>query len=362
MLYIFQNHTCSYFSKLTLLTALLLISTLLASCQVVDSQNLQQPTPISTPTFQPEIPLWEKPVGDKNILPTPLYFVSTKTDEAGISCSQSHIVKIERDGHTRTMITPCNIDGGINGFDVSPATSDIVFIAQGSMWIIDGKSEKPRLLIVSSPNPEYPDPQTFDMRNPQWSPDGTKIAYEDGGIRILDVTTGDILNVTDNICTAKSDDQLFEINPCLYSGAYRILQWSPDNKSLHILKDEEDSRAQFLHTFDSNKSVSSSYVGVYPSPFSNSPFTTDFQEGIQSQVTDAWGWRWYKDDKYAAFRKESGRPISNGLEYIGYVGKQYIGVIEIQTEKIYLLAEENISSIPSFEEVWEANHLVWGLP
>lgn len=443
---------------------LVLVSAMAACGQAIDStQTFPEPSatsacpacithlPTSTPTFQPKAPAWQKPAGDENILPAPLYFVSAKTDEEGQVCYEPHIVRIERDGHTRTMITSCRIDGGINGFDVSPIDASVVYIAQGSMWIIDGKSEEPRLLLVGSPNPEYPNPRRYDMRNLAWSPDGAKIAYEDGGIRILNVATGEILNVTGELCEAKNGDDLFGIDPCQYRGAYRILQWSPDSKALMVLKDDEDSRSLVIYTFQNDKKILLSYEVDYHQSWmsdgtaawgkdgstflidqsyretqdqdadwkydlrrigrdgSNSqiiwpsqehrdflslngisesagahdlletadgrilfslegylvelnPVGTTFQAMIviaKGAGLNMWGWHWYKNGKYLAGRSESGRMINDGQNYIGM---EYIGVMEVETGKIYLLAEEDSFSVPHYQEVYETNHLVWGLP
>jgi Tol biopolymer transport system component len=421
------------------------------SCPSVESpQDAQQTTAlIPTPTFQPEAPPWQKPVGDEKILPAPLYFVSTSTNEKNQTCDGPHIVRIERDGHTRTVITPCN---EINGFDVSPINESVAIVARGGLWIVDTKSKEPILLFRGSPNPEYTDSPIFDIQNPVWSPDGTKIAYEDdGGIRILNVATGSILHAVDHDMCKGEAAYFSPWDPCLYRGRYRILQWSSDSKSLLVLHQEEDYRdfatltlnskdelvspyvidfhASYFHTItwgkDGNTFLLDRYERASQEQSSDGKYslwrtsrdgsvsqlvwpyqerrnflslykiseneniynaleTTDGRilcflggyivklnpvgntfkaEVITKRPASSWGWRWYKNGNYIAVRYESGRSIDNGN---GYVGKEYIGVIKVETGKIYLLAEEDMDAYPggpSEDNYSEGNnHLIWGQP
>ena len=453
-------------SRLTLFMSLLIIVlALIYGCQSVKPPQVsQQPTTVSvcpncetnilpsTPTFQPEAPLWQTPAGVEEVLPAPLYFVSTRRDEKDLTCQGPHIVRIERDGRTRTVITPCS---GIDGFDISPIDGSIVLVAKGGLWLVSAKSKESTLLLRASPNPEYSDSPIFNMQNPAWSPDGTKIAYEDdGGIRILDMATRTILHAIDHdMCIGEAEYFSFQ-DPCLYRGRYRILQWAADSKALLALHQEEDSRnfvtltlnsddkmvvpyiidfhALYFHTiawgkdgstflldryetisqeqnahgmyalWRTNRDGSSNqlawpyqerrnflslhkisenenihnaletedgrilfFLGGYLvelSPINNVLEARNVTKLSDLHIGGIWGWRWYKNGKYAAVKYESGIPIDNRN---GYIGKEYIGVIEIETGKIYLLAEENMDSYPrASEDIYSEgnNHLIWGQP
>lgn len=406
-------------------------------------------TAIPTPTFQPERPPWITPSGIENVLPAPLYYVSEKTDEKEQSNCGSHIVKIGRDGLTRTVLTPCYFSGKIKGFSVSPIDKSVVLAARGGLWLINEGDQEPKMLLMGSPNPEYTDSSIFALQNPLWSPDGTIVAYEDdGGIRILKMATKEITDVANHDMCLESASH-FGLDPCLYRGKYNLLQWSIDSKALLALKTEEDSHNYVIFTVDANNKFVSRYDIDQQSSFfetivwgkdgltflfdefereaprqntegkyalwrisrdgSNKQLVWPYQErqdfisryniserqninsvlettGGQILFTigdylvelnpnadisnmtrivakisklNCWDWQWYKDGKYVVFRRESGRPVDNGN---GYSGKEYIGVMEIDTGRIYLLATEDRSSYPSYEEILEVNHLIWGTP
>jgi Tol biopolymer transport system component len=196
------------------------------------------PTAISSPTPgpTPAPPPWPTPTGDEDILPAPLYYVSTQQEENSRYCPLPHIVRIERDGRTRTVIGSCFISGGINGFDVSPVDGSLVIAAEGSLWVTDANGENARRLVQGLPDPE--DSKWFGVRDPTWSPNGTQVAYADGGIRILDVASGARIDIVEDNC---SETSLGEGSSCcLYGEWFFEPEWSPDGQALLFTRQTAD--------------------------------------------------------------------------------------------------------------------------
>lgn len=221
--------------------------------------------PTAIPSLTPGListpPPWPTPTGDEDILPAPLYYVSTHEEENGRQCPLPHIVRIERDGRTRTVIGSCFTSGGVDGFDVSPVDGSVVLAARGSLWIVDKDSENIEPLVTGLPDPEGGG-RWFSVQDPVWSPDGTRIAYADGGIRILDMASRTRTDVIESTC----DEVPIELPPCIYGGNWFLNpRWSPDGQALLFLEQTADYPIQrvFRLSVDNEPRIVPGTLGVY---------------------------------------------------------------------------------------------------
>jgi hypothetical protein len=211
------------------------------------------PTPVEAPPSS-----WVLPEDTGSILPAPLYYLSTQKSENGQPCSSPHIVRIERDGQTRNLISPCFGTTGIHGFDISPIDATVVVVLGGRLWLTDKNgdngehNEKAKLLTVSLPDPEEIHIDWFRMQSPVWSPDGTKIAYADGGIRIIDIATGQRKDIIENVCY---DILGFAsgMAPCFYGYWYLDPKWSPDGGALIFRSQNADDYDQMIYELSGEK-------------------------------------------------------------------------------------------------------------
>lgn len=201
------------------------------------------PTLTPAPTATP--PSWPTPGGTEKFLPAPLYYISLRKEENGRQCPLPHIVRIERDGRTRTLIGPC-FAYGLNGFDVSRADGSIVLAARGSLWRMDASGKNAKRLIEGLPNPELVRDDWFKIQNPIWSPDGKQVAYADGGIRILNVASGIVTDVIKDKCY-DSEELETSIQPCFYGEWFLDPQWSPDGAAILIYEQTSDYPVQHIY-------------------------------------------------------------------------------------------------------------------
>jgi WD40-like Beta Propeller Repeat len=220
------------------LTLLILIA---AGCTVTKSQpenfaiatsTIIRPTTVASthtpyPTSTP--PPWPT-LSKGETLPSPLYFVSSP--QQGINknqCPLPQVIRLGQDGQTQTMLTPCYISGGINGFDISPVDGSIVIAAFGGLWMDKNDGKGYQKVVEALPNTESTG-GIDDIRDPAWSPDGNKIAYVDGGTRIFDITMGNRTDVAENTCYESPLDSGF--SRCFYGNWFLSPQWSPNGKSI----------------------------------------------------------------------------------------------------------------------------------
>ncbi|MBW8010407.1 MAG: hypothetical protein FVQ83_04075 [Chloroflexi bacterium] len=199
----------------------------------------------ATPTRIPPPSSWITPTGEEIILPAPLYYVSRQEYENGNRCPMDHIVRVERDGKTRKVIGPCFLSGGIYGFDFSPLDSSLAMVAGGKLWIGDSNGDNYEALISSLPDPEFSPGILFNMQSPAWSPDGTMIAYADGGIRIVDVATGERTNIIENECN--ENGFMLGVSPCFYGNWYLEPAWFPDGQALIFRSQNADYYFQMIY-------------------------------------------------------------------------------------------------------------------
>ena len=121
--------------------------------------------PTTEPTLAPTVEPTAAP-GSKGLLPAPLYFITNRPTEP------SQIVRLERDGKTRTTLlneAPSKEILTILEFDVSPVDASLVYIIQGqngNSLIKTGPDGQRRTVLLAD----------VSVTTPRWSPDGKTIA------------------------------------------------------------------------------------------------------------------------------------------------------------------------------------------
>src|SRR5574341_142461 len=205
---------------------------------------IETETPLPTPT-PPQWPAFS----DDMLLPAPLYYIQGIDREPGASCPLAHLVRLERLGGTPAPVGSCFVWGGIRGFDVSPVDGSIVIAAEGALWVLDADGRNPTRLIEGLPNSEI-EGASADIQDPAWSPDGAKIAYADGGMRVVDVASGERTDIIENECFY-SETLGTSYSPCFYGVWYLEPQWSPDRTALLFKSQNADYFRQILYSFSS---------------------------------------------------------------------------------------------------------------
>jgi Tol biopolymer transport system component len=106
------------------------------------------------------------------VLPAPLYFLS----EAG---GTNQIWRMERDAVTVTQIT--REGAKVDSYDVSPSGGSIAFVSRNQLILMGADGSDRR--VVADFGEGY-------GGSPKWSPDGSLLAYAQGGIRLFEPATG----------------------------------------------------------------------------------------------------------------------------------------------------------------------------
>lgn len=161
----------------------------------------------------------------------------------GSTLNETDLFVLNSDG-TETRLTDPG-EGATGGASFSPDGTVVVYAgaegagSQSAIYVVDAEGGTPEVLLTSG-NRRYPDPdkpgddmQSADgddlfetaLQEPQWSPDGSQIAYFDGmgdwghSLRVMDSDGTDSRVVVENSET-------------LGVGHVYGLQWSPDGRQL----------------------------------------------------------------------------------------------------------------------------------
>ena len=149
-------------------------------------QALASAAPTSTPTDTPQPPATPTP---NNLLPHALYFLNK--DGAGLM----QIFRLDADGRSLHQITfeRANVDT----YDVSPNDSSVAYASNNELFLEDASGAGRRLLLDAGPVDEN-NRWTNSLGTPLWSPDGQTLAYGQGGLNFLMLTTGATDRVLEN--------------------------------------------------------------------------------------------------------------------------------------------------------------------
>ncbi len=155
-------------------------------------------------------------------LPASLYFIK-----------EGQIFRIEPGGINAYPVTRCV--SPVDGFDVSPIDSSLVFVSGNTLFISDatGKNVKdiltgPKLSVPADEVTRLNDRASIGQRiaSPRWSPDGTRIAFIRNGLLMIDVATSLVSTVHANDPISESSKNSLVIDA--------ILSWSPDSSCLAV--------------------------------------------------------------------------------------------------------------------------------
>ncbi len=138
-----------------------------------------------TPTSAPTAPS----VDDTQIgstIPAPLYFLSTRS-------GTPQIWRLDNDGATTHQITA--LPGAITAFDVSPVDSALVYVSDGALWWAEASGANARQLVPAPDLSQYAGTpwefaDWFNINNPRWSPDGTRVVYSQNGVWMTTIADG----------------------------------------------------------------------------------------------------------------------------------------------------------------------------
>jgi hypothetical protein len=182
--------------------------------------------PTAEPTLAPTVEPTAAPVSE-GLLPAPLYFVTSSPTEA------SHIVRIERDGKTRTALldeAPAKEFLTITEFDVSLVDGSLVYIIQGqngNSLIKTGPDGNGRTVLLAD----------VSVNTPRWSPDGKTIAV---GVFQASEAIGGLASGVYLIPAGGGAPKLLQANdpvadpanPSPEARGFAPKTWSPDGKQL----------------------------------------------------------------------------------------------------------------------------------
>ncbi len=185
---------------------------------------------VDAPTTEPALAPTVEPTAapsSEGLLPAPLYFITNSPTEP------SQIVRLERDGKTRTALlneAPSKEILTILEFDVSPVDGSLVYIIQGqngNSLIKTGPDGQGRTVLLAEAS----------VNTPRWAPDGKTIAVGVfqapestggmiGGVYLVPANGGvpKLLQANDSITDPA--------NPSLEARGFAPKTWSPDGKRL----------------------------------------------------------------------------------------------------------------------------------
>jgi hypothetical protein len=124
-----------------------------------------------------------------NLMPHDLYFV--QRHEGGLR----QVFRIDADGHALRQITFEPMD--VNDYDVSAHDGSIAYTSNNRLYLVDGIGAGRRVLIDGGPI-DNNNRWTDGIFRPAWSPDGQTLAYNHGGLNLLDLATGASTRALDN--------------------------------------------------------------------------------------------------------------------------------------------------------------------
>jgi hypothetical protein len=184
---------------------------------------------------------------DSDVLPAPLYFLDSPTDE---------IWRMETDGATVTQIT--DEDAPVIQFDVSPENGALVFISDNDLIRANAAGDE-RTMLVDGENvaasaeegEEYIQQVREQIRAVVWSPDGSQIAFAQGGIQVISSDGGEPELVLPNAIPDEEDPEI----AFLSSVSYIPEAWSPDGTQLliNVLLPPESGGLEILSLEDGSR-------------------------------------------------------------------------------------------------------------
>ncbi|HEY6072825.1 MAG TPA: NBR1-Ig-like domain-containing protein, partial [Anaerolineales bacterium] len=144
--------------------------------QVIDPAGQPVSAPDGTPSSMPVSIEVLQPGG--NVLPRPLYFLQGGTETP-------QLWRLEMDGFTRTQVT--NEPEAINTYQIS-RDGHIAYVSGAQLIVMESSGANREILNGVGRPLEV-----------AWSPDGSRVAYSNGGIRVHNIQTGeDTLLIADN--------------------------------------------------------------------------------------------------------------------------------------------------------------------
>jgi len=152
-----------------------------------------------------------------DLLPRSLYFLNN--DSAGIT----QVYRLETDGTTLHQVT--FEPAAVNSYDISQAGSNIVYVSNNQMLLINADGSGRRMLVDGGPV----DPNNqfgTSISNPIFSPNGQSIAYGFKGLNFYAVAT----SVSNQVFAQKSNPSAAD----LPGETYAPKNYSPDGGKLLI--------------------------------------------------------------------------------------------------------------------------------
>lgn len=250
-------------NKQRLLVAVLLVGLLILAC------NISQPTPppadglatavaatlAASPGQPPTEPLplpapTSTPTEELTLLPHPLYFMA---DVDGVG---DQVWRLARDGVTQTQITfePAEV---VN-YHVSPVDGSVVYVVNNQLYWVDANGEGRRLLVDGGPVDESADEYHYrtKLSTPRWSPDGSRVAFAQNGIKIYTLETGAITHLVTNELEVLEGGYLFP------RALYFPNQWSLDGLRLLVDKNFHEGGTLVVFTPESGDILEFDWPGI----------------------------------------------------------------------------------------------------
>ena len=158
-----------------------------------------------------------------NVLPAPVLFLSNQD-------GSDQIWRVAADGSTLAQLT--QEITAVTGFDVSPLDGRLVYVSGNDLVVANADGSGRLVLVDGPPQPaiDANDRINLEMRQPRWSPDGSRITYGLNGVNVVDAATG----VT---TTLKQSDPVPQPPDYQSEGPVKFYwpnSWSPDGMRILV--------------------------------------------------------------------------------------------------------------------------------
>ena len=167
-----------------------------------------------------------------NPLPAPVYYIPSRS---GMDRPPDQIWRMEPDGVTLRQVT--NEEQGIDyRFDVA-ADGRLAYVSSNNLIVTDGNGGNRKVIVAGmQPPPLQEEGQWFSNKekilSPAWSQDGKKIAYQLDGVNLIDLSSGQTINLLAGPSWTANPLGTQVPEEDRYAYHYYPIDWTPDGSRI----------------------------------------------------------------------------------------------------------------------------------